>query len=533
MIHDECGKYVWAITSKSKSSSATSSNLPSFNMAATKTTTVDSKRSIICLTANGSNVRSWETALHRLLQMHSMTCLLLADYGMFVSASKTLALDLEMQAEKVIKASHAKVVAEARFVSAESTVAKAHKVKMEALEAGTMPKLEKVTPGGPDDTKEKVEVVEVNDVATRTEHKMRARVKLMAARMHAQALTTQRRGAQHTVFFLDPLSALELHDADLKESVCHVHTLYDETMRYAVESSENAQVRMMIDDIITRSLSAIPAHVTTGVVSGNIHDRFQRVVLYFDDIGRQALIEQIDTDLSLITKRERESFAAFTSRFKDIEFRMEEQRMTTDPELMMSKLERAITSSSDQGVRNALGQVKLAISIPTSTTAELLAAMAGPMRAFEKEHKAAGEKVKAAQETVNALHVGQRGGKGGRGRGGGRGGKGGGGGGGRGNCLKFAEGTCSNNTSCIFNHVSLNAKEIAELKAKLTKSKAAKAFSRQRKGGHTAAQVVNALKTAPGTTPAKSLAEKMEELRTSGLTDEQIIKVASVLLENQ
>jgi hypothetical protein len=45
--------------------------------------------------------------------------------------------------------------------------------------------------------------------------------------------------------------------------------------------------------------------------------------------------------------------------------------------------------------------------------------------------------------------------------------------------------------------------------------------------------VVNALKAGPGTTTAKTLTEKMEELRISGLTDEQIIKVASVLLENQ
>jgi len=64
-------------------------------------------------------------------------------------------------------------------------------------------------------------------------------------------------------------------------------------MRYAVETTETAQVRMMLDDVIARSLSAIPAHVTTGVVAGNIHDRFHRVVLFFDDIGRKALIEQL------------------------------------------------------------------------------------------------------------------------------------------------------------------------------------------------------------------------------------------------
>ena len=76
---------------------------------------------------------------------------------------------------------------------------------------------------------------------------------------------------------------------------------------------------MTLDDIIARSLSAIPSHVTKGVDTGNIHDRFERVVLFFDDIGRKALIEQIDADLNALVKRERESFATFTSRFEDLD----------------------------------------------------------------------------------------------------------------------------------------------------------------------------------------------------------------------
>jgi hypothetical protein len=394
-----------------------------------------------------------------------------------------------------------------------------------------------------DETKEKVEV-EVNDASITTrESKMRARVKLMAERMNEQSLMTERRGAQHTVFFLDPITALALDDEEDKETVCHVHTLNGETMRYAVETTETAQVRMMLDDVIARSLSAIPAHVTTGVIAGNISDRFQRVVLFFDDIGRKALIEQIDADFSSLTKRERESFAAFTSRVKDIEFRMKEQRMTIDPELMLSKLERAITTSKDEGVRNVLGQVKMAIGLPTSTTEELLVAMAGPMRDFEKERKATQErankinheKIKAEQEQVNALHVGQyqRGGKG-RGRGGrGRGGKGAKGGKGA-NCLKFAKGSCAR-PDCPFNHVALSAKDIQALKATMAAKRAARAAGgtaqHRSSGGHTAAEVVNALKATP--VKAATLKEKMEALRTSGLTDEQIIKAATVLLESK
>ena len=70
----------------------------------------------------------WETAVHCLLQLHSMNCMLLADYGMSVSAHNTLALDMEMQVDRVIKAGRAKVVDEARLVAAETAGAKSRKM---------------------------------------------------------------------------------------------------------------------------------------------------------------------------------------------------------------------------------------------------------------------------------------------------------------------------------------------------------------------------------------------------------------------
>ncbi len=96
--------------------------------------------------------------------------------------------------------------------------------------------------------------------------------------------------------------------------------------------------------------------------------------------------------------------------------------------------------------------------------------------------------------------------------------------------MKFAEGNCTR-SNCSFNHVALSAMEIDDLKIKLAAGrKASGAGATGQRGGHTTAKVVNALKTAPA---KKTLAEKMKELRTSGLSDEQIIKCATVLLENQ
>jgi hypothetical protein len=500
-------------------------------------------RSIPTLTANGSNVRAWETAVHGALQLQGKNCLLMADYCMSVEAHKTLALDLEMQVHRNIKASHAEVVAQARYVSAETAVAKSRKMKAEeSLKAKSMPKLEPIEA---EDIKEQVEV-HVVSINTR-QNKMLARAAVLAERMKARTLTTERRGAQHTVFYLDPLTALELDDEEDRDVVCHVYTLHDETMRYAVESIHDAQVRMMLDGLIEDSLSAIPPHITSRVKPGNIHDRFECVVLFFDDIGRKALLAGIDNDLGSISKRVRESFATFTSRFKDIEHRMKEQKMTIDAELMLSKLETAITGSTDDDVRSTLCQVKLAINLPTGTTDELLAAMAEPMRDREKDRKATQDKgVKAEQQRVNALYAQKGGGRGKGGKGGGgKGGKGGGRGAkganksNTGNCLYFAEGNCTRG-NCTFKHVTMGTKEIDELKASIAARRTGGRGSsggQRSSGGLTPTQVVNALQVnaQPGLNAPKklSLAEKMDSLRSEGLSDEHIIKVASMLLEEK
>ena len=62
-------------------------------------------------------------------------------------------------------------------------------------------------------------------------------------------------------------------------------------------------------------------------------------------------------------------------------------------------------------------------------------------------------------------------------------------------------------------------------------ARAAGGTQHRRSGSHTAAEVVNALKAAPVKTA--TLKEKMEALRTSGLTDEPIIKAVTVLFESK
>jgi uncharacterized membrane protein YgcG len=325
-------------------------------------------------------------------------------------------------------------------------------------------------------------------------------------------------------------------------------------MRYAIESSEDMKTRMKIDAILVTSLKAIPAHVTAGVVTGNVYDRFQRVVMFFDDVTRGTIIEQVDASLSSLVKKEKECFAAFTSRFKNIEYQMQQQGLVIDPQLMLAKLGNAILHSTDGDAKEAMRQVRLTVGLATTTTEELLSAMASPMREREKERKVDKARVKTAQDTVNLAWVargngggGRGGGAGGRGKGGGgRGGgagKGGGKGGGKGKqrnvCIKFAEGTCTWGNKCTFVHKQMGAAELAALKETVAAKYALREGGKggKGKGGarYTSKEVANALKTAPAAGAAQqeatSLAEKCAKLREQGLDDDQILSVAKLLLD--
>jgi hypothetical protein len=233
-------------------------------------------------------------------------------------------------------------------------------------------------------------------------------------------------------------------------------------------------------------------------------------------------------------KRPRESFATFSSRWKDLEHRMGELKMVVEPELLLGKLETAMSSSADAVTKNALLQVRMSIGLPRATTTELLESMAGPMRDFEKDGREAAEAAtRANQEKVNAQW--QSGGRGG-GKGGGRGGKGGKNKS-KGVCLDFAQGKCKR-SDCLFEHKKLDEAAIAALKAKMADRRAARKAGTA--GGATTRDarllhIVNVLKDLSAATPKaegkSSMASKMAQLRARGIGDESILEMAALFIE--
>ena len=125
--------------------------------------------------------------------------------------------------------------------------------------------------------------------------------------MAKRQLLTERHGTSLAVFFLDPLTALDLDDPCDRDTVCHEYTCDGETMRYAIESSDDMKMRMKIDAILVTSLSAVPGHVTAGVVTGDVAGRYERVVKFFDDITRVTVVEQVDNDLRALVKKAQHS----------------------------------------------------------------------------------------------------------------------------------------------------------------------------------------------------------------------------------
>jgi hypothetical protein len=269
-------------------------------------------------------------------------------------------------------------------------------------------------------------------------------------------------------------------------------------------------------------------------------DRFERVIVFFDDVTRESIVEHVDNALSLLVKKEKECFSSFASRFKNIEFMMEQQGMVMDPHLLLAKLSNAIMSSGDSDCKEAMRHVKLTVGLETGTAGQLLSAMAGPMRDREKERKADNARTKTSQDRVNAAWSGRGKGAAGRGKGGGRGG----GKGATNLCIKFAEGNCTWGEKCTYTHRNLSPTELSALKlateAKRASRKEGKGGAGKGGAGKKGAAnkgakqdaIVNALKaTAPGkASEAESMAEKCAQLRAEGLNENQILAVARMLL---
>ena len=70
------------------------------------------RRTIIALASNGANVRAWEAGFLSALQIEGQSHFMVADYSRSVPAHKTLALSVEVQVGRAIKAGRTKYAAQ-------------------------------------------------------------------------------------------------------------------------------------------------------------------------------------------------------------------------------------------------------------------------------------------------------------------------------------------------------------------------------------------------------------------------------------
>jgi hypothetical protein len=518
------------------------------------------KGSIVNLRGDGKNVREWEVSVLDLLLENGMDCLTDPEFAMYVDSKSTFSVGMSRQVERVINARRVTFMAQYRFrkaihVKGESVAAQPGMPRLDP-EVGSVSekkkkkkkkKIEKdLRRSKRNEEKEKEEKeddsesdsLEVNDdeQAEREfqirEEYMLAQGKRIAARQATEQSVATRFGTQRTYYFLDPLSALPL-DIDIdRMTVCYEHTLDGETMRYAIETPEFSQKRMKIDRMIVTSLSAIPAHVCTDVVSGNVCLRHKSVVLFYDDVTHNTQVMHVTQQLNAFAKRTIESFSAFTSRYKTLEYNMQQQRMLNDPAVMFGRLLEAINGSADEDAKTTLWTLTTMGDDRPTTAHELLDAMKDPMRLKEAGRKLAADKnTKKEQEKVNAAFAWNKGG-------GGRGGKGGKGGSGAGKgkserakagiCLKFAQGLCERGKECHFEHKNLAAKEIAELKATLDKARAARAAKKASAPAATQ-QVRLAVPTAKTSTELK---DQLAELQLAGFGRAALLEMSALLMKD-
>ena len=391
------------------------------------------KRTVVKLDQNGGNVSTWEARFRAYLHAKNASTLLIEDYAMEV---KNLNVIEEQLGKKVTKAmqSHTKKEfdsarmcnyltptktkstpedkgSEATPVSAtpmdeiDVQVSEDGKSSEEELKpdnrglgGGETPLSEKVgkskgglfTPGTQPrapDTQRSVESDRGALMRRKREERMRKNAMAISKRLAGQSTAAEKRGTRDLVWFLDPLTGVDLdEEADESTEGCihvHTHPVTGDTRRFAVEDAAQAALRAKCDAVLIESISELPAHVTAGVSAGNVYLRFSRVIEQFNNMDRKVQGQKADRDMRHITKRSKESYATFVSRWKAIMERLRENGIKPDPALQLLQLERAITDSECESAQQALIQVKSA-GLSLETADKLLAAMEAPMKVREQ-----------------------------------------------------------------------------------------------------------------------------------------------------
>jgi hypothetical protein len=511
------------------------------NMAANDKISEKKRYNVVALASDGNNVRTWMLSFNNMLHMHQLNHMSTEHYSMYVRARETLSINIKAQAERDIKqrrVEHAANDRNAGHIDVKTedgaTTREMLKSNISATTREMLKKQLQAEEEAAEETKELVsEQVNARARARRKkEDKRRACALAMALEVEEkQGESEGQRGDHEQVSFLDPLSMLHVSDSDDDEEVCHRHTLRETEHRYAVERREVTKVRMLIDTSLAQSISAIPAHITVGVMPGDIYRRYKRVCTHYDNISTQVRKAAVDNKVNTLSFRERESFDTFTSRFRAIEHEMEDVGLMKDPSLVLAALQKAIGSTKSESKREVYRAYRVLGG--GKCKEELLRGLKEPMIEAEqrmledapaKKAQVLYQQAVQHQEQVNALHVAQhgKGGRGGGGRGasGGRGGKGKGG---KGNtpCLRFAKGKCTF-TNCYYKHISLNAQQITDLEAKVQKAKEAKTAN----GGAPPHKVSKAKHT-------DALENTMAECRGLGMNDELMLRLTSLIFSEK
>lgn len=507
------------------------------NMAANEKISEKKRYNFVALASDGGNVRTWMLGFNNMLHMNQLNHMCTEHYAMYVRARETLSINIKAQAERDIKEMRVEHAANDR---------NAGHIEVKTENGAATRSSKGKSKDGIEEAKENKDLVsaQVSALAQKRrkrEEKRRAVALVMALEaQEKEGESKGQRGDHEQVSFLDPLSALTLSDSDDDEEVCHRHTLRETEHRYAVEKSSVTRVRMLIDSALCQSINAIPAHITVGVMPGDIYRRYKRVSTHFNNLSTQTRKAEVDKKVNTLTFRERESFESFTSRFRAIEHEMEDVGLQKDPCLVLAALQHALGSTKSESRKEVYRAFRVLGGGKDKEA--LLEGLKEPMLEMEQRVLEEAPAKKATvmyqqavqhQNKVNALHVAQhgRGGRGGGasgGRGGGAsGGRGGKGKGGKGNtpCLRFAKGKCTF-TNCYYKHTTLTQQQIIDLEAKVNKAKEAKTAS----GGVPLHKVSKAKHTDDSENTMESA---LAECRELGMTDELMLKLSSLILSKK
>lgn len=219
---------------------------------------------------------------------------------------------------------------------------------------------------------------------------VRENARTMIEQMQLEHAQSESRGVRKEVIYLEYLTGTPKHlawcNSNMTESVevtsvgangKKVFTLYEP------ESDLKRMQRQAGWQLITRSVGDMPKENWKGIALGDVYGLYALIVSHYRENDRKSVVKELNARLAGLTKSSRELFITFRSRYEQLTMEIQKVGMKMDDDVLFGHVERALTQSDDEKVRETYKFAAMFSGGKLATTKELFEKMTPAMQQVE------------------------------------------------------------------------------------------------------------------------------------------------------